>query len=231
MTAGEKLTKRDQVAQMLRDLIATGEIPRGSRIRQDELAARFDVSITPIREAIRLLHSEGLLIGEPRRGVRVASVSADRLRSIYVTRRVLETYATQRASRRMSPIDFQRARELTGRMERAYAAGDHTLAGSLNRDFHFVFYDACGVPGLLEEIETQWQNFPWDVTSVLPDRTPTSVVEHQVILDAVAKGDVDQIAEAVGNHLWQSYQRLVEHVTGEPPIADPYDIDVPDRSS
>lgn len=223
-----RLTKRDQVAQLLREQIASGEIPRGSRIRQDELAERFDVSITPIREAIRLLHAEGLLVGEPRRGVSVASVDPSGMRSIYICRRLLETNAVQRASRRMSPMDFARARELAARIERAYETGDHTLAGSLNRDFHFVFYGACGTPGLLEEIETLWQHFPWDVMSVLHDRTPTSVKEHQVLLEAVANGDLDEIADAVGTHLLNSYRRLIEHLTGRQPAADPFDVDVPD---
>lgn len=222
------MTKRDQVAQALRELIASGEIPRGSRVRQDELAERFDVSITPIREAIRLLHAEGILVGEPRKGIRVAAASPDRLRSIYVVRRLLETYAMQRAARRMSAMDFRQAEDLASRMEKAYESGDHTLVGSLNRDFHFTFYDNCGLPGLLEEIETLWQNFPWDVMKVLPDRTPESLVEHRELLDSAAAGDNERMETAVGQHLWGSYRKLIEHLTGRAPDADPFDVDVPD---
>lgn len=226
--SGGGITKRDQVAQSLRELIASGEIPRGSRVRQDELAERFDVSITPIREAIRLLHAEGLLVGEPRRGVRVAAVNPDRMRSVYVVRRLLESHAMQRASRRMSPMDFRQAEDLAGRIERAYEKGDHTLVGSLNRDFHFTFYENCGLPGLLDEIDTLWQSFPWDVMRVIPDRTPESMTEHRKILEAMAGGDPDEIESIVGGHLWGSYRRLLEHVTGRKPGADPFDIDVPD---
>jgi len=222
------MTKRDQVAQALRSLIASGEIPRGSRVRQDELAERFDVSITPIREAIRLLHAEGLLVGEPRKGVRVAAASPDRLRSIYVMRRLLETYAMQRAVRRMSAMDFRQAEDLAARMEKAYEKGDHILVGSLNRDFHFTFYDNCGLPGLLEEIETLWQNYPWDVMKVLPDRTPEAMAEHRALLEATAAGDMEAIERGVGQHLWGSYQKLIEHLMGQAPRADPFDIDVPD---
>lgn len=223
------LTKRDQVAQQLRDQIAAGEIPRGSRIRQDELAERFDVSITPIREAIRLLHSEGLLVGEPRKGVRVAAANPDQLRSIYVMRRLLETHAAQRASRRMSAMDFRQAEMLEARMENAYAAGDHTLAGSLNRDFHFVFYDSCGMPGLVAEIENLWQNFPWDVMKVLPGRTPESAKEHRLLLEATSRADDEAIARTVGSHLWNAYRGLITHLTGQTPDEDPFDVDVPDR--
>jgi len=222
------MTKRDQVAQQLRDLIASGEIPRGSRVRQDELAERFDVSITPIREAIRLLHAEGILVGEPRKGVRVAAASPDRLRSIYIVRRLLETHAMQRAARRMSAMDFRRAEDLAARTEKAFKAGDHTLVGALNRDFHFTFYDNCGLPGLVEEIETLWQNFPWDVMKVLSDRTPESLVEHRNLLKAAAAADDEAIHRHVGEHLWGSYRKLIEHLTGEEPGADPFDPDVPD---
>lgn len=222
------MTKRDHVAQALREMIASGEIPRGSRIQQDEMAERFEVSITPIREAIRLLHSEGILVGEPRKGVRVAAASPERLRSTYVQRRLLETYAMQRAALRMSPMDFRQAEDLAARMERAYENGDHTLVGSLNRDFHFTFFDSCGLPGLVENIETLWQNFPWDIMRVLPDRTPESMAEHKMLLDMMAAGDLDAIDKAVGEHLWGSYRKLIEHLTGQAPKADPFDIGIPD---
>ena len=225
---GGAVTKRDQVAQALRDLIATGEIPRGSRIRQDEFAERFDVSITPIREAINLLHAEGLLVGEPRKGVRVAAVNPERLRSVYTVRRLMESYAMQRASRRMSPMDFRRAEELATKMERAFEQGDHTLVGSLNRDFHFTFYENCGVPGLLEEIDALWQNYPWDIMNVIPDRTPDALHQHRQILEAMVDGDTDRIETLTGDHLWGSYRKLIEHVTGHLPDGDPFDIEVPE---
>lgn len=65
---------RDRIVGDLRRRIMSGEFPRGSRMPQDELARHFDASITPVREALRLLEAEGLLVSEPHRGVRVAGV-------------------------------------------------------------------------------------------------------------------------------------------------------------
>lgn len=222
-----EMTKRDQVANALRGMIASGELPRGFRITQDEMAERFEVSITPIREAIRLLQSEGILVGEPHKGVRVATVSPERLRATYIQRRLLETYAMQRAAHRMSAMDFRQAEDLAARLERAYENEDHILVGSLNRDFHFTFFDSCGLPDLVETIETLWQNFPWDIMRILPDRTPDSVAEHKMLLNSTADGGLDAIDRAVGEHLWGSYRKLIEHLTGHAPKADPFDVNVP----
>lgn len=84
-------------------MIAEGELARGSRIRQDVIAARFKTSITPVREALRLLEAEGMLVSEPHRGVRVADADYERVKTVYLLRRLVEPYAMRRAARRLSP--------------------------------------------------------------------------------------------------------------------------------
>jgi DNA-binding GntR family transcriptional regulator len=161
---GNGRTKRDMIAGELRTLILSGELQRETRMQQDELARRFNSSITPVREALGVLAAEGLVVSEPHRGVRVAPVDLERLKSIYVARRLLETYAVRRAVSRMSPRDVAAAEALLVEIDRANAEGRTTAEiRQLNRRFHFFLYDRCGLKALVTEIENLWRLFPWDL--------------------------------------------------------------------
>ena len=115
-------TKASQIADELREAIAAGEIAQGTRLQQDELSARFSTSITPVREALRQLQAEGLLVGEPHRGVAVASPDLEQITSIYVLRRLIEPFAAQRSARRLSKLDFERAYDVNAKLAKAQKA-------------------------------------------------------------------------------------------------------------
>jgi DNA-binding GntR family transcriptional regulator len=222
-------TKRDVIVQELRSLIIGGDLERGSRMQQDELARRFDSSITPVREALRLLEAEGLVVSEPHRGVRVASVDLERIKAKYVTRRLLESYAMQRATRRMSRRDLDLAREL---MDAAAAEahhpetpGDRGALRTANTAFHFFFYDRCAMPGLAAEIAALWDTFPWDLLLGEEGRGRASAAEHQAIYDAVIAGDLEAVAQTTEVHIANGYAALHRHLTGEDG-PDPFDLDV-----
>jgi DNA-binding GntR family transcriptional regulator len=107
-------TKRDQIFEELRRMILSGELPRGARLPQDDLARRFGASITPVREALRLLEADGIVVAEPHRGVRVAGVDLEQVKATYVLRRLSESYAMRRAMLRVSRRDMATAREALG---------------------------------------------------------------------------------------------------------------------
>lgn len=214
--------KRDRIVEDIRALIANGEIPRGGRIQQDELAARFGTSITPVREALVLLEAEGVLVGEPHRGLRVAEADPQKLRANYIMRRLVEGYAMKRAALRISRLDLVEARRLIQEMKAAHKRKDASLAGALNRQFHFLFYSRAGVPELEREIDALWLSFPWDILQVLSARIPPSIDEHEELLRAIEAGDLEGVEAATANHLASSHQALMKHLTGvEGP--DPFD--------
>jgi DNA-binding GntR family transcriptional regulator len=215
-------TKRDVILQELRSLIISGALPRGSRMQQDDLARRFASSITPVREALRLLEAEGLVVSEPHRGVRVASVDLERIKAKYVSRRLLESYAMRRATRRMSRRDLDLAREL---LEATAAASDLAAVQEANTAFHFFFYERCAMPGLVAEIGALWDTFPWDLLLGQGGRGQESVAEHRAIYDAVVAGDPDAVARATEAHIANGYAALHRHLTGQAG-ADPFDLDV-----
>ena len=105
-------TKRDQIVDELRRRILSGDLARGERMPQDELARQFGASITPVREALRLLEAEGLVLSEPHRGVRVCGVDVDEVTATYIVRRLTESYAMRRATLRVSRRDLAQARRM-----------------------------------------------------------------------------------------------------------------------
>lgn len=217
-------TKRDHIATELRRMIADGELPRGSRIQQDLLAGSFKTSITPVREALRLLEAEGVLVGEPHRGVRVADADYEHVKTTYLLRQAVEIYASRRALQRMSRRDLDLAEQLVVKMEVADADGDRGTLNATNHRFHFLIYGRCGNEGLVTEISVLWQKYPWDILQVVGDRGHGAAQEHRAILVAAKEGDEEALAEATRVHLANSFLALAFHMTGAD-VADPYDID------
>lgn len=220
MSPGQATTKAERIVSELRELITSGEIARGARLQQDELAERFQTSITPVREAIKRLEAEGLLVTVPHRGVRVSTADLEQVKGVYVSRRLLEPYAAARAALRVSRQDLLCADRLVDRM-----ADPGEELNALNREFHFLFYDKCGIPALTALLRTLWHSYPWDILSVLPGRRGQVGVEHRAIADAIAAADTALIEQAVGNNLRLSYLAIVEHLTGSPGD-DPFDLTV-----
>ena len=155
-------TKADEIAAALEREIVSGELRPGIVLRQESLSERFDVSRTPIREALRRLAALGLVSFEPNRGVRVRTVSWDELHEAFLVRAELESLATELAATRMTEADYadldeaeRRFSELTAELRRADPApGLRELTSEwvrANHAFHDVIYRAAGAP-LVEQL-------------------------------------------------------------------------------
>ncbi|WP_159097889.1 GntR family transcriptional regulator [Aminobacter sp. MSH1] len=212
-------TKRDKIVQELRRRILIGAYPRGARLRQDELAADFGVSITPVREALRVLESEGLAVSKPHKGVQVAGVDLARVEAIYVIRRLVESFAIRRATIRMSRKDLAEQKKLIEAMR-----GDRSEVETraLNRQFHFGFYSKCGMPELTAQIEVLWDSFPWDLLLGESDRAARSIEDHEAVLRSVEAGDVSAAGEALEKHIAAGFGAIRSALTPSP-MEDPFD--------
>jgi DNA-binding GntR family transcriptional regulator len=222
--AGPGKTKADLIAERLRKDIAAGRIARGARLQQDQLAAQFNTSITPVREALRQLLAEGLLDGQPRRGVSVAEPNLEQIGSISVMRRLVEPYAARRASARLTRLDFERARAINAELAAQGRSDQELHFRRLNQDFHFLIYRACGLPTLVLEIERLWAAFPWASLQLRKGRASESATEHEAMLQAVVDDDQDAIQRRFEEHVHNGYLALVEQLgagTTEDPFA-PY---------
>ena len=217
-------TKRDMIVLGLRRKILGRELERGERLRQDKVAEWFNASITPVREALRILEAEGLVTSEAHRGVRVAGVDVEHLKALFVTRRLTETFAIARATTRISRHELRQAERLLDDLDAASAKGDAMARNTRNEEFHFFFYDRCGMPALRDDIATRWRAFPWDLTLDSSDRLNQVHSEHEAIVDAVKRIDPDAAAHHLGEHITNGFLRLAESTTGHA-VTDPFDFD------
>lgn len=190
-------SKTDMVAAMLREMIVAGQLAPGAPLRQRDLAARFQVSATPIREALRRLEAEGLVVGDAHRGATVAKPDQGAMADNYRIRAALEPLAAQMATER---IDAEALADLTEINEaiRALPEGDPAYREH-NARFHFAIYQASGSPVLVSLIRMLWQSLP---QRPAPARSQAeSVRQHAEIIEAIRRRDGARAAALTAQHI------------------------------
>jgi DNA-binding GntR family transcriptional regulator len=205
-----KLTIAEQVAAALRREIATGQLTAGTRLRQVEIAQRFEVSTTPVREAFGLLQSEGLVQIDPHRGVRVFLPTIQDLVEHYEIRMALEILAVEKAAERFQP---QYAPPLVALLDEMHATSDAVRYVELNHEFHLSLYSHAVRSRLLTMIE-ELRNASISYNHLyaaadVPRDAERLDREHRGILAACQANDPLRAANAVRNHL----QQTIVHVT------------------
>ena len=186
----------------LQDSILSGELPAGSPLRLEELAARLGMSISPVREAVRRLESLGLAVHVPHRGARVSELALDDLHDTYEVRLVLEPLAVGRAAERFTAGDAAAARTRLGEYADAHDRGDLRAARDAHAGFHFTLYRASGSEWLLRLIRPAWENCERYRTISLQGRSAAEVErEHLRILDACVRHDPERAAAELTRHL------------------------------
>jgi len=169
----------------------------GERLRQDDLAATFGVSSTPVREALRVLEAQGLVHHEPHRGVTVADFPGN-FDQLYRLREALEGLAVEMAVPRMTEQRHASLIELAERIGAASRAGDDGARDAAHRAFHLVLYEGCDFPALVDMIKMLWRRHPWDELLSLPGLA--SEHDHRQIAELAAARDADGAAERLRHH-------------------------------
>jgi DNA-binding GntR family transcriptional regulator len=202
------VSKTDLVAALIRELVITGELTAGEQLRQRDLAQRFGVSQTPVREAMRRLESEGLLVCDTHRGFTVVAPDDGRVEENFQIRAALESLGASLAARKIDAAGLSHLRGLNETM-RALPEGDPRYA-ELNREFHFAVYSCAGSPLLLSLMRLLWASLHGG-----PRVTRThaeSARQHGEILEALAAGDADAAAA-----------RTYQHIMGADPVKEVVD--------
>ena len=140
----EYLPLRDVVFNTLRQAILKGELEPGERLMEIQLADRLGVSRTPIREAIRKLELEGLVLMIPRKGAEVAKISEKSLRDVLEVRRSLEELAIELACQRMSDSDIEDLELAQNAFREAVTAGDAMTIAETDEHYHDIIYNGTG---------------------------------------------------------------------------------------
>ena len=199
MSTAKSDTISTRISKTLADRIISGAIEAGARLRQDHVAEEFGASHVPVREAFRLLESQGLVVSEPRRGVRVAGFTLEEVREVAEMRAALEALALRKAFPHMTKAILDTAEEANRAGDRAR---DVYAWEEANRTFHRTILAPCGMPRLLKAIDdlqvasarflfSGWRA-EWEAPT---DR------DHRAILDALRAGQADLAAAVLTRHV------------------------------
>lgn len=187
-------TLREKILETIRDAILKGSLKPGERVSEPELAERFGISRTPIREAFRQLESEGYLVVIPRKGAVVASLSERDVVEFYAIKSILEGHAARIAAERMTERDLERLETINSRLQQIAADGDIKTFFRVHNEFHELFIKASGNDKLVELINQLVLKFNRLRLASLaqPGRMAISVQEHRKIIEAFRKHDGEQ---------------------------------------
>ena len=194
------LTIQQAVADAVRTRVISGQLPAGTRIDQDALAAEFSVSRMPVREALRQLGAEGFVTIVPHRGAIVTALSPAEVEEIYEIRAALEGVAARHASQALTADGLDRLRKVLAAMRNEKQI-DTWVA--LNAEFHNAINQASMRPRLLELIQRfREQSQPYIRLYVQRlHKSAQARKEHRAILQALADRDADRAEAAVRAHL------------------------------
>ena len=199
----EYLPLRDVVFKTLRQAILKGELEPGERLMEIQLAERLGVSRTPIREAIRKLELEGLVLMIPRRGAEVAKISEKNLRDVLEVRRSLEELAIDLACQRIQEEELETLREAQKEFAAAISAGDAMEIAQTDEKFHEIIYSGTGNQKLMQILSNLREQMYRYRLEYIKDANKRQIllVEHEQILKALSLRHVQEPRLAVREHI------------------------------
>ncbi|MBK1681660.1 GntR family transcriptional regulator [Rhodocyclus tenuis] len=210
-----------EVAERLRQSIFAHELAPGDWVDEQALAADYGISRTPLREALKVLATEGLVTLKPRRGCYVTEVSEQDLDDIFPLMAMLEGRSAWEAARKCQPEDLARLEEIHARLESYAAANQVDLFFEANQDFHRLIQELSGNRWLLQLAQ--------DLRKVLKltrmysltvdGRLQQAMAEHQVIMAALRQRDADAAEAAMRDHLLAGRKALARPLGARPPAA------------
>jgi DNA-binding GntR family transcriptional regulator len=199
------------IRDRVRDDIVAGTLPFGSRLTLDLLAARYAVGHMPIREALRQLEGEGLVVLTPNRCARVRAVDVGFAENIFDLRIAIEAMLTRRAAERIERAHLARLRTVQARFERHARRLDFVRLLALNREFHDVINDAAANPEAAEVLARHWRVITalWNLHGYGEQRVAGVISDHRQIIDALAAHDAEAAANLAVVHAAKAKQVLI----------------------
>lgn len=201
-------TKEHQVAELLRERIIAGGFFRGQRLKQAEIAKQLAISITPVREALRLLEAEGYVRVSSHRGAVVAPFQIDQADELYDLRLGLEGRLAGAAAKLLTPADLDSLLRLDADIRRATVQGDREGVRGGNFRFHFRLYDLAALPNTVGFVRVLWARYPFDLLGAIPGRPERVIDEHAAILEALRRRDPRQAARAMQAHIASGHRQF-----------------------
>lgn len=214
-------TKQELVYRTLRDAIMRCELPPGTRLVIDDIARRLAVSSIPVREALQILQSDGLVINTPHVGATVAPISRESIREVFTILEGLEIVSTRNAALEASPAGLDELSGVVDSMDLALKDGRYEDWADLNTRFHLSFSRLSAMPLLeemLERILARWDRVrSYFFSGVLVHRVDVAQEEHHALLAAMQRKDLAALEDTVRQHnqgALASYTRYLQERNG-----------------
>jgi len=221
-------TLREKILETIREAILKGNLKPGEKVAEPELAERFGISRTPIREAFRQLESEGYLTVIPRKGAVVAALSEQDVQEYYAIKSILEGYAAELAADKLTEKELEKLEAINEKLKQLAEEGDVKNFYRVHNEFHELFLKASGNNKLVELIQQLGMKFNRLRMASLSvnGRMHISVAEHEKLLAAFRKHD-GQTAEnlvkktaAIGGKVLLESMTQAEGGTGKKSILE-----------
>lgn len=215
MNGQARQSKSQQAYQWIKERIARNEYTAGYRLVLGAIAKELDMSVVPVREAIRQLEAEGFVTFEHNVGAQVAMVDEAQYRDSMVALSVLEGAATALAARRLSADDLRRARAINERMIATLENFDPLLFTTLNQEFHSALFTKCVNARMVSLVQAEWARLGHlrsSTFSFVPGRAPESVREHENIVSLIEQGaTLREIEDAARRHRTATLDAYLAH--------------------
>jgi DNA-binding GntR family transcriptional regulator len=201
-----------QVAEQLRARIFAHELAPGAWIDEQALALQYGISRTPMREALKVLASEGLVILKPRRGCYVAEISEQDLDEVFAVMAALESMVAEEATRRVATADFLRLKAIHDELEQQALANDIDRYFAANQNFHSALQEIAGNRYLSQLIDDTRKVIKLTRRDSLlaAGRVIQSLEEHRGILAAIEAGNAELAGQRMHAHLLAGRQAIAK---------------------
>nr|WP_257215083.1 GntR family transcriptional regulator [Sphingomonas sp. R-74633] len=223
--SGVAVAQHSDIKERILADIASGTLPFGARLTLDDLAARYDASHMPIREAVRGLQGAGVLETGPGRSARVRQFNAKFIEELFSTRAALETMLVRQAAQLITPAQLRQLETIEDEMEASLDAEDYTGALTQNRLLHGAINDIASNPEAVGIINRHWWLIGalWQRVGYAPERYTNVVSDHRHLLHAFRRNDVDAAGTLMGAHVIKAKFDLLNRLevlraTGTSPI-------------
>src|SRR5205085_2971359 len=209
---GNAAMMHDEVVSRLRHKLTEGEIAPGARIPERELCASFAISRTPLREALKVLAAEGLVVLLPNRGSRAAKLTQKDVKELFEVCEALEATAGELACPRVTDDQLAEIASLQAKMVEYFRAGDLLSYYRCNRLIHESIVRAADnavLAGFYESVSGRIRRARF-ITPMSPEHWAIAVAEHEAILNALQRRDSSGLAHILRTHLRRKREEVVQ---------------------
>lgn len=210
----EYLPLRDVVFKTLREAILKGDLAPGERLMEIKLANQLGVSRTPIREAIRKLELEGLVVMVPRKGAEVAKITEKDLRDVLEVRASLEELAISLACERISDEKIKELKSALEEFRTVIGGNDVTKIAQMDVAFHDVIFEATNNARLVQMVNNLREQMYRYRLEYLKDFSTHERLdeEHMQIFEAVSERDSERAKELIRKHIYNQEVTVVRNI-------------------